>query len=116
MRIIAHSDDCTWTTGFGSQLHQILYLLKKARPEWELAALHWGHRGPPIPTAFGYNWLPDGGRGHFDNAKAFIDRFQPDLYLTLYDLFVSGPFMCAPLNDVREGRTVQFPGLSHKAG
>lgn len=107
-----HSDDPLWTTGFGSQLHNLLSRLKKARPEWELGALHWNHRGKPIMTVYGYQLLTDFGQGHHFNARWNIDHYQPDLYLTLYDIFVSGPFMA---NGFREGNE-NFNGLGVKGG
>lgn len=101
MRLITHSDDALWATGFGSQLFNIMTRLKRARPDWEIGSLHWNYHGAPFQTAYGFQYLPDSGQGHYANAKFYIDHFQPDIYFSLYDIWVSGAFM---------------PGLSEKAG
>lgn len=93
MRLIAHSDDYWWTTGFGVELHNILTRLKKARPDWDIGTVHWGHHGMPFPDGFGVLMLPDSGANHFETAKRLINGFQPDIYMSLYDIFVSGNFL-----------------------
>jgi glycosyltransferase involved in cell wall biosynthesis len=55
--------------------------------------VHWNYHGTPFPDGFGILMLPDSGAGHFETAKRLIQGFQPDIYFTLYDVFVSGPFM-----------------------
>lgn len=111
MRIVWMSDDIYWNTGFGSQSLKLLSKIKKARPNWEIGAYHPNYRGEWFPSGHGITLLPDQGQGHWNNARWYIDHFNPDVFVTLWDIFVSG-FMGSECNTER-GR---FQGLCAKGG
>lgn len=83
------SDSPTTFTGFGTVTQEVLTQLAKL-DKYQLACVGWGYNGWPYDRdQFPYDIYPS-AVGHFgrDTLPAAIEEFQPDILITLADLWM----------------------------